>query len=111
MNQKGQALVEFIVVLPVLILIIMAITDMGNILYKKYQLENDLDYIAELYKQEKQLEIESYANENNIIVSYDTNINQVTINLNKEVSVVTPGLKTILKDPCYINVKRVMYDE
>ncbi len=111
MNQKGQALVEFIVVLPVLILIIMAITDMGNILYKKYQLENDLDYIAELYKQEKQLEIESYANENNIIVSYDTNINQVTINLNKEVSVVTPGLKTILKDPYYINVKRVMYDE
>lgn len=111
MNQKGQALVEFIVVLPVLILIVMAITDMGNILYKKYQLENDLDYIAELYKQEKQLEIESYANENNIIVSYDTNINQVTINLNKEVSVVTPGLKTILKDPYYINVKRVMYDE
>ena len=111
MNQKGQALVEFIVVLPVLILIIMAITDMGNILYKKYQLENDLDYIAELYKQEKQLEIESYTNENNIIVSYDTNINQVTINLNKEVSVVTPGLKTILKDPYYINVKRVMYDE
>lgn len=111
MNQKGQALVEFIFVLPILILIVMAITDMGNILYKKYQLENDVDYIADLYKQKKQTEIDNYAKENKIIVNYNKNVNQITINLNKKVSIVTPGLKNILKDSYYIHVKRVMYDE
>ena len=30
-NSKGQALVEFIIVLPILLLIIMAIIDFGNI--------------------------------------------------------------------------------
>ena len=37
-NSKGQALVEFIIVLPILLLIIMAIIDFGHIFTKKYSL-------------------------------------------------------------------------
>ena len=36
MNKKGQALVEFILILPVLLLILMAMIDIGNIFLKKY---------------------------------------------------------------------------
>ena len=42
MNKKGQALVEFILILPVLLLILMAMIDIGNIFLKKYELENSL---------------------------------------------------------------------
>ena len=39
MNKKGQALVEFILILPVLLLIAMAMIDIGNIFLKKYDLK------------------------------------------------------------------------
>lgn len=111
MNKKGQALVEFIVVLPVLIFIVMGIIDIGNIIYKKYQLENEIDYIADLFEQEKITEIDNYVKKNGMTISYNKNVNQITINLNKKVSIITPGLKSVLKDPYYVHVKRVMYDE
>ena len=41
MNRKGQALVEFVLILPVFILILFAIVDFGTILSKKNELEND----------------------------------------------------------------------
>ena len=50
MNKKGQALVEFILILPVLLLIVMALIDIGNIFLKKYDLNKDLETVTELYK-------------------------------------------------------------
>ena len=111
MNKKGQALVEFIIILPVLIMIFMSIVDMGNLFYKKYQLENELDYIADLYINDKKAEINTYVNDNQFIINYETNLSKTTINLKKKVEIVTPGLKRIFKDPYYIEVKRVVYDE
>ena len=69
-NNKGQALVEFIIVLPLLILIITAIVDMGNIFYQKYKLENDLDYVTDLYKNGKVSDINSYVSSNDLKISY-----------------------------------------
>ena len=46
MNKKGQALVEFILILPVLLLIVMAIIDIGNIFLNKYDLNKDLDTVT-----------------------------------------------------------------
>ena len=42
MNKKGQALVEFILILPVLLLIIIGMIDIGNIFLSKYDLNKDL---------------------------------------------------------------------
>jgi len=39
-NNKGQALVEFIIILPIFLLLIISIIDFGNIISKKYSLEN-----------------------------------------------------------------------
>ena len=40
MNRKGQALVEFVLILPIFILILFAVVDFGMILSKKSELEN-----------------------------------------------------------------------
>lgn len=111
MNRKGQALVEFIIILPILVIIFMSIVDMANLFYKRYQLENQLDYITDLYINDKKTEINTYTNDNQIIVNYENNLSRTTINLKKKTEIVTPLLKQIFKDPYYIEVKRVIYDE
>ena len=40
MNRKGQALVEFVLILPLFIMLLFAIIDFGNILNQKSKLEN-----------------------------------------------------------------------
>ena len=47
---KGQALVEFIIILPVALLLVLGVIDFGNIIYKKYTLENDLNTVVDLYQ-------------------------------------------------------------
>ena len=47
MNKKGQALVEFILVLPILLLIVISMIDIGNI-FEKFDLNNDLETVATL---------------------------------------------------------------
>ena len=66
MKNKGQALVEFIIILPVLLLLILGAIDFGNILYKEYSLENDLDYVVELIRQNKTTEIDYYVKQKGI---------------------------------------------
>ena len=110
MKNKGQALVEFIVILPILLLIIMGITDFGNILYKKYTLENDLDYVVDLYRNQDIYKINEYAKENDFNVSYNTS-SVTTITLNKKVNVNTPLLNNILGKKYEIKVERKIYEE
>ena len=40
MNKKGQALVEFIIILPVFIFMILAIIDIGKMLYDKSAMQS-----------------------------------------------------------------------
>ena len=41
MNRRGQALVEFVLILPVFLLILFTIVDFGNFLSTKNQLETE----------------------------------------------------------------------
>ena len=110
-NRCGQALVEFIIVLPVLMFLIMGVVDFGNIIYEKYRLENEIDYIADLYLQGKENDILSYAVRKKMTVHYHQTEEMVTIDLEKRVSIVTPGLSQILENPYFVKVSRVIYDE
>ena len=62
-DNKGQALVEFIIILPIFLLLIISVIDFGNIISKKYSLENDIDTIYDLYKNEEYQNIDEYAKE------------------------------------------------
>ncbi|MDD2377564.1 MAG: pilus assembly protein [Bacilli bacterium] len=111
MNKKGQALVEFILVLPVFVMFLLSILDFSNVIYKKYHLENDLDYVVELYRQDKITEISNYTSSKHITFDYEINGEKTVITLSKKVDIVTPGANLIFDNPYIVNVDRVIYNE
>ena len=50
MNNRGQALVEFVLILPILIIILFSVIDFGMIYSSKSTLENDSADIIDLFK-------------------------------------------------------------
>jgi len=113
MKNKGQALVEFIIVLPVLIIILLGIIDFGMIFYKKNYLENTLEEITEIWKKEQSKEsVDSYLNDldNHIKIDLKKYEEKVDIDLEMNYEVMTPGLNLILGNPYEIKVSRVIYN-
>lgn len=113
MNKKGQALVEFIIILPVLIMLFFGAIDFGRIVIRKNELENISSDVVKMYKEGNSYEkIESFLkenNENNTLSIKNKDNQYVEFNLQSELSFVTPGLGKILGEPYVINSKRVIY--
>lgn len=108
MNRKGQALIEFVLILPVLILILFIIFDFGNIFYSKYELQNQSMEIVRLVKDKKTKEeiIDIYSKINIDINTYKEDYRKIT--LTKELDLITPLLDNILDDPYLIEVERII---
>ena len=109
-NNKGQALVEFIIVLPILLLIIMAIIDLGNIFVKKYSIENHIDAVYEMYLNNDENNINKYVKNNDLILNYEKNEGFVTINLSKTININTPILNNVLGKKYKVEVSRFVYE-
>ena len=108
-NNKGQALVEFVIVLPIFLLLIISVIDFGNIISKKYSLENDVDVIADMYNDSKYEEINDYADNKDIKVSYSNEGELFVINLNKDVKVISPVVNAIVGKTYQVNVEKSIY--
>ena len=107
MNNRGQALIEFVLILPIFILILFSVIDFGVIFNKKSNLENDSVDIINLFKNGKSLdEIENMYKDTNIDVSNDGEYYR--FNISTSVNLITPGLNRILGDPYVIDVERVV---
>jgi len=107
MNNKGQALIEFVLILPVFIFILFAIIDFGIIYSTKSSLENDSTDIINLFKNGKSLEeLELMYEDNKIEVS---NVdNYYSFSVSTSVNLITPGFNRIFGDPYIINVERTI---
>lgn len=110
MNEKGQALIEFVIILPILLFLILMIFDFGNIFHKKFQLESDLEFIVELYQGNNMAGINNYVNNNHLVINYNNEGDFVIIELAKQVTIKTPGLNLIFKEPYYVETKRYIYE-
>ena len=108
-DKKGQALVEFIIVLPLLVLIIISIIDFGNIFTKKYSLENDLDTVVDLYETQEYSKINEYISNKDIKIDYKEENDFLTISLSKDIKIYSPILNTILGNSYIVNVDRSIY--
>ena len=109
-NNKGQALVEFIIVLPILLLLIMCIIDLGNIFVKKYSIENDMDVIYDMYRTNNDTEINNYVKEKELEINYEKDDEFVIINLSKTIKINTPILNNILGQNYKIEVSKIIYE-
>lgn len=110
MNNKGQALVEFVLILPIFILILFVIVDFGMIINTKSILENESVDISLMIKENENVE--------EIRTIYpDTKINledenkYLKLSLEKKVDIITPGLNRVLDDPYIVKVERVIYND
>ena len=110
-KNKGQALVEFIIILPILLLILLGMIDFGNIIYKRYKLESNLDVVVDLYEDNRSAELERYLLEEEIDVDYKIEGKIIKITLYKDVDIITPGLSLVLDNPYTISVERAVYYE
>lgn len=114
MNKKGQALVEFVIVLPIMVFILLSAIDIGKIYYFSNKLENKIDDVIDMYQNDKS-NTEIRRNINNDIKDVDFKIKSeneyISVELTKKVSIITPGLNLILKNPYVIKSKRMIYNE
>lgn len=110
LNKKAQALVEFILVLPVIILIILGSIDILNIVIKKNELENKVSDQIILF-QSNQISIEELEQKlkaNNTKVNINANEESfITIEVKEKVTFITPIVSNILS-PFSISTKRVV---
>ena len=107
MNNRGQALIEFVLILPIFILILFAVIDFGIIFNKKSNLENDSVDIINLYKNGKSLnDLDELYEDNKIDISNDGEYYKFTISTS--INLITPGLNRILGEPYVIYVERIV---
>ena len=113
-NKRGQALVEFVIILPVMILLIFGGVDFGRIVIRKNEIESLASDVVSMYKDGvSSEEITNFIKENNSknSISITSSDKYTTIVINSSVEIVTPGLNNILGKKYEVNTKRVIYNE
>lgn len=110
MNRKGQALVEFVLILPLFIFILFAIIDFGLIMSKKNELENMSVDVVTLFKNGKSIE-EIDRMYNDVSINKEENNDYTKIKISKDINVMTPGLNLVLGNPYRISVERNIPNE
>ena len=115
MNKKGQALVEFIIILPILIMLFFGSVDFGRIVIRKNELESLTTDVVKMYEENSSYdEIEKFLklnNENNTITIINKDNEYIEFYLQSKIDFITPGLNQILGKDYKVEVKRVIYYE
>lgn len=104
MNRRGQALIEFVLVLPLLLLLIFAFIDFGRIILCKTHLESVMSDVIELDNNE----ISNYlSKDSEYKIKYRVeSSSSKKIILETNLELITPGLKNILHNPYKVKVER-----
>ena len=116
-NQKAQALIEFVLILPVLIMFLFSIIDFGTIFIRKSELENKINDAYEAAKSSTDVStlysnIESAINKDSnkysLELTFDNESDYMNIKRISEVKTITPGLNLIIGYPYKVTVERVI---
>ena len=108
-NKRGQALIEFVLILPVLLLLIFAFIDFGRIIVCKNHLEGVMNEISLLDSNDASLLV---AKDKDYKINYSVSLDEYkNITLSTKLDLITPGLKSILKNPYVVKVERsIVYE-
>ncbi len=109
MNKKGQALVEFILVLPIIVLLIFALFDIGRIIMAKNHLENKMTECIDLASSGESIEsINNYlSKDKGYTYSFSIVEGEYRMyHLETSVKLITPGMKRILSNPYKVTLER-----
>lgn len=113
-NCQGQALVEFVILLPIFIFMIFVVIDLGKILYTKNSLESKMEDVVTLYRNNKNVEKikeELNLSKENIALETEKEEEFLYFVLERKIDIITPGLNLVLGNPYKAITKRVIYNE
>ena len=100
MNKKGQALVEFIIVLPLFIMLLLAVLDYARIMQNKFDLETKLDDII----------LNDFTNDGNDNLKIEYLDNEVKYTIKKKIEIFSPVLTVFMGSKYEIECERVVYE-
>lgn len=115
MTTRGQALLEFILILPILLMMFVGIADYGHIIYEKHKLENVMGNIIEMLElnydvEAIKLELLNKEGEHFYFeIKEGTNYREVY--LHNDVKLYTLGVDWVFPNPFPLKTKRVLYRE
>ena len=114
-EKRGQALVEFIIILPILIMIFFGSIDFGRIVIRKNELESLTTDVVKMYEEDCSFEkIEDFLkinNKDNTLKITNKDNNYIEFELGSNIELITPGLGKIIGEPYVVKTKRVIYYE
>lgn len=115
LKNNGQALIEFVLILPVFLLILFALIDFGRLFYEKIELENRFQESIEVYQKdkdyEKALQILNEGKEKEATLETKELDSYMKLETSLSFSFLTPGLSNILGSPYRIKIERTIpYD-
>ena len=115
MKNKGQALIEFVIILPIILLLVFGIIDFARIVHEKNELETISMDVVSLYKNGKSeneiINIIKTNSNKNIALTVSTNNEYTTLEIKSSIEPITPGINKILKTAFDVSTKRVIYNE
>ena len=111
MNKKGQALVEFVIILPIIMMIIFVIIDFSNIFYQKNHLESITNDVVTFKENGKTDEYIKNNTLDDINITYKQNGSSLTIITSKKITLVTPFSSLFFDNPYTIKTERVILYE
>lgn len=110
LNLKGQALVEFVMVIPVIVFLLFSSFNFLKIVYEKTKLEGIMnDCIGYLENNEQFEEVNNKIKKNDKDLSLELKYQDdgyLKIKLSKNLVILTPGLNFIIDNPYKVKVER-----
>lgn len=111
-NSKGQALVEFVIILPIILMILFIIIDFSNIFYQKNHLESTLNDVVEYKENGKSNSyIKDKVNDSSVSISYKKIDDSLDIKITKKVNLITPFSSLFFDNPFVIKTERMILYE
>ena len=115
MNKRGQALIEFVLLLPIFIFLLLGIIDIGKVILTKTEIESELSEVLDMHRHhESYEEISAKLKKQDRTLNFEIQKNEdqtLTLVVQKEIDIVTPGLGIILGNPCRLEAKKVIENE
>lgn len=110
-NNKGQALVEFVIILPIIIMILFVVIDFAFVFYNKNSLEGVMDEVSSYQQSGKSYNEISEILDSDTTMKYNYQGNKLEIVLTKKVDLITPFASSFFENPYKITTKRVLFNE
>lgn len=110
MNNKGQALVEFVIIFPIIMMILFVIIDFANVFYQKSRLEGTINDIAS-YKKNGKTNEDIKKSFDDVTITYNQKGDILSIEASYDVKLITPFSSMFFENPFTISTERsIIYE-